>query len=57
MWQSLYGVILIGIIVNGMRLMGLNIAYHDMVKGIIIIIAVALMLIRAAGRVACFMTA
>lgn len=41
-WQSMYGVILIGIIVNGMRLMGLNVAYHDMVKGIIIIIAVAL---------------
>lgn len=39
---AMFGALLIGILTNGLRLMGVDTIYHNLVKGIIIIIAVAI---------------
>jgi ribose/xylose/arabinose/galactoside ABC-type transport system permease subunit len=39
---ALWGALLVGIVSNGLRLMGIPSTYHSFVKGIIIIVAVAL---------------
>ena len=38
---AMFGALLIGIISNGLRLLGVDAIYHDLVKGIIIIAAIA----------------
>ena len=39
---AMFGALLIGILTNGMQLMGIASVYHDLIKGIIIIAAVAI---------------
>ena len=39
---AMMGALLIGILTNGLQLMGINPVYHDLIKGIIIIVAVAI---------------
>lgn len=39
---AIFGALLIGILTNGLRLMGIDTIYHNLVKGIIIIVAVAI---------------
>lgn len=39
---AMFGALLIGILTNGLQLMGVASVYHDLIKGIIIIIAVAI---------------
>lgn len=39
---AMFGALLIGILVNGLQLMGIASVYHDLIKGIIIIVAVAI---------------
>ncbi len=38
---AMFGAFLIGIISNGLRLLGVDAIYHDLVKGVIIIVAIA----------------
>ena len=39
---AMFGALLIGILTNGLQLMGIASVYHDLIKGIIIIVAVAI---------------
>lgn len=39
---AMFGALLIGILINGLQLLGIDSVYHDLVKGIIIIAAVAI---------------
>ena len=39
---AMFGALLIGILINGLQLLGVNSVYHDLIKGIIIIAAVAI---------------
>ncbi|MDO4548547.1 MAG: ABC transporter permease [Clostridia bacterium] len=39
---AMFGALLIGILSNGLRLLGVDSVYHDLIKGVIIIIAVAI---------------
>lgn len=47
---AMLGAILIGVMENGLRLMGIPSIYHDLAKGIIIIFAISLDMISAARR-------
>ena len=39
---AMFGALLIGILTNGMQLLGIDSVYHDLIKGLIIILAVAI---------------
>ena len=44
------GAIIIGVMENGLRLMGIPSIYHDLAKGIIIMTAIAVDMVTAAKR-------
>jgi len=39
---AIFGALLIGIMNNGLRLLGVDMIYHNLIKGVIIIVAVAI---------------
>ena len=48
---AMLGAILIGVMTNGLRLLGIDSIYHNLIKGIIIIIAIAWDMMAAEGRI------
>jgi len=38
---AMFGALLIGVLTNGMQLLGIESVYHDLIKGVIIIVAIA----------------
>ncbi|MGN0305435.1 MAG: ABC transporter permease [Lachnospiraceae bacterium] len=47
---AMLGAILIGVMTNGLRLLGIDSIYHNLIKGIIIIAAIAWDMLSAAGK-------
>lgn len=47
---AMLGAVLIGVMTNGLRLLGVDSIYHNLIKGIIIIVAIAWDMLSAAGR-------
>lgn len=47
---ALLGAILIGVMTNGLRLLGIDSIYHNLIKGVIIIIAIAWDMLSAASK-------